>query len=148
MSDRPIGGVFKARGIITTLNWTIPIDLTSFGLRESLTLILHLYTERKCVSVCGLWRGGWGGANTRDCMQNCWLFERKRSLGGRFLVLFYVFESETKPNLTFYKLETFRLLPLIEPGLPMRNQILPLFRNYPVIWQKLSSSRWKTRVRS
>ena len=46
----------------------------------------HNFALVRWTKVCErVWRGGGGGgANTRDCMQNCLLIKRKRSLVGRF----------------------------------------------------------------
>ena len=50
--------------------------------------------------ICKLWGGR---VNTKDCMQNCWLFKRKRSIVDRF---FGLKKAITKSNATF---PTFRL---------------------------------------
>ena len=39
------------------------------------------------------WRKVCERGGGRDCMQSCWLFKRKRSLVGRFLVLFHTYKS-------------------------------------------------------
>ena len=47
------------------------------------------------------WRKVCERGGGRDCMQSCWLFKRKRSLVGRFLVLFHTYKSLKQNQIRF-----------------------------------------------